>query len=50
MEIDYDKISKNSRVIELLKEREKIENEIKSLDKEALINYELEVLQLTQYF
>ena len=47
MKIDYDKVSKNSRVIELLKEREKIENEIKSLDKEALINYELEVLQLT---
>lgn len=47
MEIDYDKISKNPRVIALLKEREKIENEIKSLDNEALINYELEVLQLT---
>jgi hypothetical protein len=47
MIIDYTKVSKNTRVIALLKERELIEREIKAIDKDALVKYELEVLGLT---
>jgi hypothetical protein len=47
MIIDYTKVSKNTRVIALLKERELIEREIKAIDKDALVKYELEVLRLT---
>jgi hypothetical protein len=46
MEIDYNKVSDNYEVIKLIKERERIEQEINALDKDALIKYELEVLQL----
>jgi len=47
MEIDYNKVSDNYEVIKLIKERERIEREIKALDKDALIRYELEILQLS---
>lgn len=46
MKIDYNKVSDNYEVIKLIKEREIIEKEITALDKDALIKYELEVLQL----
>jgi len=46
MEIDYNKVSDNYEVIKLIKERERLEKEIKALDKDALIKYELEALQL----
>jgi hypothetical protein len=42
--IDYTKVTDENVVIELLKERELIEMQIKQLDKMALINYELEKL------
>jgi hypothetical protein len=45
--IDYNKVSDNYDVIKLTKERERIEKEINALDKDALIKYELEALQLT---
>jgi len=45
MEIDYNKISDNYEVIKLIKEIERIEKEIIYLDKNALINYELERLK-----
>ena len=44
--INYNKVSNNPKVIELIKERERIESEIKKLDETALINYELEILNL----
>lgn len=46
MKIRYEKVSKNARVIALIKERERIEQEIKNLDEDALLNYELEILRL----
>jgi hypothetical protein len=42
--MDYSKVTKNPKVIELLKQRIDIERKIKEIDKDALINYELEVL------
>ena len=42
--INWDTVTKNERVKELLLQRESIEDEIKSLDDCALINYELEKL------
>lgn len=42
--MNWNKISKNEKVVELLKKREAIEKEIKSIDPTALINYELEAL------
>jgi len=41
---DFSKITKNEKVIELLKKRREIELEIHSLDENALINYEIEML------
>lgn len=43
---DWNKVTKNKQIIKLLKEREKIEKAIFSIDKDALIKYELERLQL----
>jgi len=43
--IDYTKITDNKKVIALLKKREEIENQIKEIDKMALIKYELILLQ-----
>lgn len=42
--IDWNKISTNKRVIELIKQREKIGDEIRDIEPSALINYELEML------
>lgn len=44
--IDYSKVTNNPRVIELLKERNKIEEEIKSIERMALVKYEIETLDL----
>jgi hypothetical protein len=46
MNIDYSKITKNTRVIELLKQRTEIENYIKAIDETALIKHEIELLAL----
>ena len=50
MEIDYSKVSKNIRVVALIKERERIEKEINALDSKALLKYELEALQSINNF
>ena len=42
--MDYRKISKNIEVIKLLKKRKEIEDKIYKLDENALINYELKLL------
>jgi hypothetical protein len=44
--IDFNKITQNKEVIELLKQKEEIERKIFQLDENALINYELEKLSL----
>lgn len=44
--IDYSKVSDNPEVIRLIKEREKIEKKIRDLDIGAILQYELEVLNL----
>tara|TARA_R110000803_G_scaffold209521_2_gene279306 strand:+ start:1009 stop:1260 length:252 start_codon:yes stop_codon:yes gene_type:complete len=44
--MNWDNITKNVYVKRLLKERIKLENKIKSIDENALINYELEVLTI----
>ena len=44
--MDYSNITDNPKVIELLKQRIKIENKIKAIDKTALIKHELELLSL----
>ena len=41
---NWDKISKNEEVISLLKQREEIEDKIRTLDVMALVKYELEKL------
>jgi len=46
MNIDYSKITDNPKVIELLKQRIEIENNIKAIDETALIKHELELLSL----
>lgn len=43
-DVDWSKVSSNKEVIRLIKERNKIEEQIKAIDKMALINYELEIL------
>ena len=43
--IDWKNITENEEVIKLIKQREEIENKIRAIDKMALINYELEILQ-----
>lgn len=42
--IDWIKVTDNEEVIFLLKEREKIEEQIRTIDEMALIRYTLEVL------
>tara|TARA_B100001564_G_scaffold285006_1_gene247855 strand:+ start:267 stop:482 length:216 start_codon:yes stop_codon:yes gene_type:complete len=42
--IDYTKITKNNEVIKLLKKRKEIEDKINKLDENALIKYELKLL------
>lgn len=44
--VDYSKVSDNPKVIELLKKREDIENEIIIIENMALVKYELESLGL----
>lgn len=43
--IDLTKVTNNEEVIKLLKEREKIEEQIRAIDEMALVRYELELLQ-----
>lgn len=43
--IDWTKISDNEKIIELIKEREKIEKQIREIDDMALVRYELEALK-----
>ena len=45
-QIDWTKVTNNEEVITLLKQREELENKIRAIDEKALINYELEALQL----
>ena len=46
--IDYSKVSSNPKVIELIKDREKIEKQIRELEEMALVKYELEVLAISE--
>ncbi len=46
--IDYSKVSSNLKVIELIKEREKIEKQIIELEEMALVKYELEILAISE--
>lgn len=43
--IDWTKVTDNEEVIRLIKEREKIEEQIRAIDEMALVRYELEALQ-----
>lgn len=43
--IDWTKVTDNEEVIRLIKEREKIEEQIRTIDEMALARYELEALQ-----
>lgn len=42
--INWTKVSDNEEVIKLIKEREKLEEQIRAIDKMALVRYELEIL------
>lgn len=42
--IDFRKVSDNDEVIKLIKERDLIEDKIRSIDNMALVRYEIEVL------
>ena len=42
--MDYSEITQNNEVIKLLKKRKEIEDKIYKLDENALINYELKLL------
>ena len=44
--VDFDKVTKFKEVVELIKQREEIERKINELDENALLNYELERLQV----
>lgn len=46
--IDYSKISTNPKVIELIKQREKIEEQIREIEKMALVKYEIEALKISK--
>lgn len=46
--IDYSKVSQYEEVIELIKKREQIEKEIMTIDEIALVEYELQKLQLDE--
>lgn len=43
-EIDWNKISNNSEVIELIKELQELEHKIRKLDDRALMKYQLEII------
>lgn len=43
--IDWTKVSDNEKVIELIKQREEIEKQIREIDNMALVRYEIEALQ-----
>lgn len=43
--IDYTKVSDNEKIIELIKQREEIEKQIREIDGMALVRYELEALR-----
>jgi hypothetical protein len=43
--IDWTKVTDNEEIIRLIKEREKIEEQIRVIDEMALVRYELEALQ-----
>ena len=45
--MDYAEITQNNEVIKLLKKRKEIEDKIYKLDENALINYELKLLNNT---
>ena len=45
-QLNWQNITENKTVKELLLERMKIEQKIKELDEKALINYEIEALKL----
>jgi hypothetical protein len=44
IKMDYSEITQNNEVIKLLKKRKEIEDKIYKLDENALINYELKLL------
>ena len=44
IKMDYSEIIQNNEVIKLLKKRKEIEDKIYKLDENALINYELKLL------
>ena len=44
IKMDYAEITQNNEVIKLLKKRKEIEDKIYKLDENALINYELKLL------
>jgi len=46
--IDYTKVSSNPQVIKLIKEIEKLEQQVREMDEMALVRYELEALQLKE--
>ena len=48
--IDYSKVSDNELVIELIKQRERIEKEIIEIEEMAIVKYELEVLNKKQSY
>jgi hypothetical protein len=41
---DWDKVSKNNEVIELIKQKIEIEKKIRAIEKMALVKFELECL------
>jgi hypothetical protein len=44
--IDWTKVTDNEEIIRLIKELEKIEEQIRAIDEMALVKYEIEKLQL----
>jgi len=44
--MDYKEITENAEVIKLLRLRKEIEDKIMSIDKTALVNYELKLLNI----
>lgn len=43
--IDWSKVTDNEEIIKLIKEREKIEEQIRAIDEMVLVRYELEFLK-----
>ena len=46
--IDWTKVTNKEEIIKLLKQREELETKIRAIDEKALVNYELEMLQLDE--